>query len=648
MSATRIKGAEGVIIESQYFLELPKAPTKQTTSAERAGMIRYNSEWKSFEGVLEFTDGSVSYRRFANLDENGQLLTSQLPDSVTSGMQYIGTYSPLTDDIDPPLGGQYDKLPAPIAANSGQYYIVRGLYDAAQAHFKANNPTTPTVTFIPTNPSGQGNWIQIKYYVDTDPMNPSTGKVVIAAFGRIITASIPSTGHEGLTSLSTDTTLTAAFTTDVDKSSELALTDGDWIISDGSKQTRLRQSRVSISAGAVSFDRTYATTSGRAFSSSAGTVQTIIDNLVQDGLRRTGDSMYDDGGIGDGRLGVVYGTAAAPAIAFNSNPFNPTTNPGNDPTKWSETSTGIFRPATGSIGFSASGVERLRVSPTQLILYPSTGTAAAPNILFSATGNTALGINVTGNKIDFVSNSAVNVSLSQGLSTFNGNVVVTGNHTVNGNTTLGNDASASGDKVVVNSQSRFNGISTFAADAYLQNSANLLIFTGSTIRFNSANSPTTIDETNGLTFSQTGSTGNYNFILYNGASPQVVAKMTRNGFALPVMNPIDDSKGEDGMIAYSTQRNTVIQKSNGTWTTVGSGGGVITTFTTANWVLNGSYYTFTITNANIQQVSVQELSGVNYSPVEVDSVVISPTNAVLSVPASPDLRFNGRVIVQYQ
>ena len=73
MSAYTIKGAEGVVINSTYFLELPKAPTKQTTYAERAGMIRYNSEWKAFEGVIEFTDGSVNYRRFAQLDENGQL-----------------------------------------------------------------------------------------------------------------------------------------------------------------------------------------------------------------------------------------------------------------------------------------------------------------------------------------------------------------------------------------------------------------------------------------------------------------------------------------------------------------------------------------------------------------------------------------------
>lgn len=590
MSATRIKGAEGVIIESNYFLELPKALTKETTSAERAGMIRYNAGWKAFEGVLEFEDGSMNYRRFANLDENGQLLTSQLPDSITSGAQYIGTYSPISDDIDPPLGaGIYNKLPAPVTSNSGKYYIVRGLYDAALAHFNANSPTTSTVTFTPTNPSGQGNWIQIKYYIGVDPINPSTDKIVTSAFGRIISASIPSTNHEGLVSLATDSTLTAAFTSSTDRNSELALTDGDWIISTGTVQQRLRQNRVSISAGAVSFDRTFSTISNRSFSSSAGTVQTVIDNLILDGLRRTGDSMYDDGSVGSGRLGIVYGSAVEPSIAFNSNSFDSDTNPGTDPSKWSDTTTGIFHPATGSIGFSSSGVEKLRISPSQLTLYPVTGTAAAPNILFSNTGNTALGLNVTSNRIDFVSNSAVNVSLSQGVSTFNGNVNITGTITVGSGTTSVIQKNTS--------ELRFN----------MTNFDDVSVYDGTTLR----------------------------------------TKFNRYGVQLPVLNPIDNSVGVNGMIAYSSSLNAVIQKSNGVWSAVGSGGaGVVTTFTTASWVLSGSNYTYTITSPNIQNVQVQELSGSNYSPVQVDSIVISSTNAVLSVPASPDLRFAGRVIVQ--
>lgn len=645
MSASTIKGAEGVIINSTYFLELPKAPTKQTTYAERAGMIRYNSEWKAFEGVIEFTDGSLSYRRFAQLDENGQLQTSQLPDTVVSGMQWIGTYSPISDDIDPPIDATYAKLPAATTANSGQYYIVRGLYDAAVTHFRANNPTTATVTFTPTNPSGQGNWIQIKYYIDTDPTN-TANKIVVAAFGRIVTGSIPGTGHEGLVSLATDPNLTAAFTSVVDKTAELGLTDGDWVISDSTKNVRLRQNRISISAGAVSFDRTFLTSSNRPITGTSGTVQTIVDSLLLQGLRRTGDSMYNDGTQGAGRLGVTYGTATAPAIAFNNNVFDASTNPGVNPALWSDTNTGIFHPATGSIGFTASGVERLRVSPTQLILYPvTTSTASVPNILFSATGNTTLGMNVVGNTINFVSNGATNVSLAQGASTFNGTVLATGNITGNSNLTiLGNTilGDAGTDTLTVNAASTFAGTTLFN-NATNRFALGAVFSSGATLSFEGTNTATMTKTASELRFNM----ANFNDVsIYDGATLRT--KFNRYGIQLPVLNPINDAVGVDGMIAYSTQRNTVVQKSNGTWTTVGSGGGVATTFAIANWVLSGSYYTYTITNANIQQVSVQELSGSNYIPVEVDSIVISPTNAVLSVPASPDLRFNGRVIVQYQ
>lgn len=68
MSINRIRGDGGVIIDSKSFLELPKAPSKETADVIRSGMIRYNKEWKSFEGVLDFEDGSMAYRRFANLD----------------------------------------------------------------------------------------------------------------------------------------------------------------------------------------------------------------------------------------------------------------------------------------------------------------------------------------------------------------------------------------------------------------------------------------------------------------------------------------------------------------------------------------------------------------------------------------------------
>jgi len=163
------------------------------------------------------------------------------------------------------------------------------------------------------------------------------------------------------------------------------------------------------------------------------------------------------------------------------------------------------------------------------------------------------------------------------------------------------------------------------------------------ITLENASSPTVVAQTAGDLQFRMGSFGN--LTIMDGAV--IRTRFNRYGVQLPVLNPIDNAVGVDGMIAYSSQRNTVMQKSNGQWTTV-SGGGVEQAFTNASWVLNGTLYTYTITGTNIQAIQVQESIGSNFSPVEVDSIVISPTNAVLSIPASPDVRFSGRVIITYR
>lgn len=626
-SVYRIKGAGGVVIESNTFLELPKAVQKTTSDTKREGMIRYNTAWSAFEGAIKFSDNSVAYRRFAQLDDNGRLLTSQLPDSITSGLDYLGTYSPLSDDIDPPMtAGVYTPLPMASTTNQGDYYIVRGIMDAAQAHFVANNPSTATVTFTPTNPSGQGNWLEIKYYVDSNPSVPGT-KMVHAAFGRLITP-IPS-GHTGLASLATDTELTAAFSSSSTAATEKALTDGDWVILAATRVQRLRTSRVSILASAVSYDNSILNSSGRSVSSSAGTVQTIIDTILMEGLRRTGDSMVNNGGIGKGRLGITSGSVTEPSIAFNDGVYDPVTNPGTDPSKWTDTRTGIFRQAAGSIGISSSGTERLRIDTVGLKLYQGSGVnqVSNPAIQITGTGNTVpAGISAVNNTIYLTTNGKSQVEVADGTSTFNYNV------TVRGNTVLGD---ASTDTLVVTAASTFNNTS---------NRFNrLAIMPNGIITLENATTPSTIAQVAGDLKLTMGSFSDVT--IYDGAT--IRTRFNRYGVQLPVLNPIDNSVGVDGMIAFSPQRNTVMQKANGQWTTV-SGGGVEQSFTTASWVLSGANYTYTITGANIQSVRVQELVGSNYNQVEVDSVVISASNAVLSIPSSPDVRFAGRVIITYR
>lgn len=679
MSTYRIKGSDGVVIESDKFLQLPIAPTKSTADVQRAGMIRYNNGWKSFEGTLEFTDGSIEYRRFANLDDNGRLQSSQLPDSVTSGMKYIGTFSPISDDVDPPVvASQYDNLPQASTANSGNYFIVRGIYDAAVAHFKANNPSTSPVTFTPTNPSGQGNWIQVKYYFSADPYD-SSRKTITHSFGRIISASIPSTGHLGLKDLAGDVDLTKAFDSGNNPSSETALTDTDWVISDATKWTRQRQSRTSILAGAVMFDRTQMYSTNRLLADSpTGTVQNVVDSVLMYNLRRTGDAMYDAGTPGAGRLAFVYGTAVAPSITFNSNTFDSVNNPGIDPSKWSDNTTGIYHPnVAGGIGFTSSGTERLRIVPTQVIFYPNTsGTASTPSIVFSASGNTNLGILALNNKLQLVSNNTVNVSFENGLTNFYGSTNITGNSSVLGNTTLGDAAT---DTLTVNATSTFNApvsmkdvtminltvtgntiLGDASSDTLTVNAASTF---ASTSRFNALStfnngitlangSAFTFGGTNNAVVTKASTALNFNMSAFDDVTildgSTVRTKINRYGVKIPVLSPTVDTVGEDGMIAFSSDQKTVVQKVDGTWKPVGSGATIVN-FLTSTWVLSGSYYQLSYTGSGIKDVTVQlqETDG-SFSQVVVDSVNITSTGATVKIPSSPgDMRFAGRMLVVF-
>lgn len=477
-SVNRIKGDNGVIIESDKFLELAKAPTKKTPEVKRGGMIRYNKEWKAFEGALDFEDETVEYRRFAQLDDNGRLLTSQLPDYVTSGLRYIGTFNPILDDTDPPMGSQVDKLLPSDTENRGHYYIIRGLFDTAVKHFVSQRPTTSPATFIATNENGEGDWIEIKYYFGNDPANAETQKIVLSAFGRIIKSTIPAE-HEGLISLSTDDELTKEFTSDNDQSKEIALTDGDWIISTGDKWQRLRQSRVSILAGEVMYDRALMYNTNRVLTEAqTGTVQDMLDAFVLSALRRTGDSMMDNGSPAAGRLAFVYGTETKPSLTFNNDPYD-TKNSGINPEYWSDHTTGIFHPAMNSVGITAAGTEKFRVEPNYSIFYQNdiVNADTLPALQFNHKSNTKnVGISGIADTISFSVNDKSRVEFKKDVSNFYEDVYIVKTLTVDGNihgkssinieqngtigvdfTVKGNTVLGSGEtnKLNVNAKSRF-------------------------------------------------------------------------------------------------------------------------------------------------------------------------------------------------
>lgn len=148
-----------------------------------------------------------------------------------------------------------------------------------------------------------------------------------------------------------------------------------------------------------------------------------------------------------GTLKFASGNAASPGIAFNA-----------------EASTGVFWPGTGTLGFSTSGAERMRISSTNLLVgYTSdSGERLQVNGAAKIGGNLAVGGDaaVTGNTLLTgtlgVTGATTLSSLTFSSGTLSGNLSVggtlgvTGATTlsttlnVTGNTTLGNFSAASG------------------------------------------------------------------------------------------------------------------------------------------------------------------------------------------------------------
>lgn len=653
MSINRIRGDGGVIIDSKSFLELPKAPTKQTSDIIRSGMLRYNQEWKSFEGVLDFSDGTAAYRRFANLDENGKLLTSQLPDSITSGLQFMGTYDPISDDIDPP--NDYEALPAPEESLKGDYFIVRGIMDAAQAHYDINQPTTSPVTFVPVNPEGSGNWIEILYYIDRNPIEP-TIKIVTSAFARILVSAIPSTGHAGLINLAQDETITNPFDTSATPQNQTALTDGDWVIITETQNIRLRQNRTSITASSVLYDNTLMVASKRKFHTNAGTVQTTLDNVIIECLRRTGDSMMDDGSGAGGRLGIMYGSATAPSLSFNNMTYDPAADTGNVPSAWTDGNTGIFHPGTAMIGFSTAGVERVRITNNTLTLFQtSSNVVSAPILRFDSASNTNVGISGVGNIISFSAMDKTQVEFRNGSSLFHGDITVDGASTLTGVVNTGSDLNVTGNtnlksNLIVGTSSTntmtVNATSTFASDSTFNGTnnkfKNINLFDGGTFTFES---PTNSSNIKLVGADMRINMGNFaDLTVYDNGV--IRTRINRYGIQLPVLAVVDDSLGVDGMVAYSPTNKTSLQKVEGKWVPIGSGTVRENVFAIGDWVLSGSYYTLTVSASNIVVGEIQEqVSAGVYAKVEVDSVTYNGSTVVFSIPSTPDVRFAGRTLV---
>lgn len=486
-STHRIKGSGGVIIDSERFLELPKAPLKVNPDVIRAGMIRYNKAWKAFEGALEYSDGSLKYNRFAHLDDNGKLLTSQLPDYVVSGLNYKGTYDPVIDDVDPPrILNEYHPLEKPSANTNGYYFIVRGLFDQAVKHFIENKPTKSPVVFTPPNPSNpSAQWIEIKYYFkESSEFNASS---VTASFGRVIKSKIPASGHDGLLSLAKDNEL-GVFDTKNNIPAETALADGDWILSANNDWIRNRSHRTSILSSEVYFDeRNYLESKRIMPASTSPMVQSFLDAILMTHLQRTGDSMYDSGDIGSGRLALVYGNAKLPAISFNNKPYDPSTNNGTNPTQWSDSSTGLYRLEAGGIGLSVTGTARLNITDSQLTFFQNDKLKLneTPSFELSHPSNTSkIGLSafkdifyVLLDRTQKIEISKLKTILRNDSVEMTGNATVYENLTVRGNAGVGSDlkvdkntilGTSSANNLTVNATSNFNANADFKQNVTIE------------------------------------------------------------------------------------------------------------------------------------------------------------------------------------
>ena len=162
MSTYRIKGDDGVIVDSAKYLELPKGPDSARPTNPRAGMMRYNDQATSRgieASVIVESAGkqSLEWRRVAHLDKDGKLLTSQLPSTITGSLTYKGTWDADYNDVHETADDTSldDRLPS-AAGRVGHYYIVRTNGDGGVARGQAPTDLAP----VTSNPKyRKGDWI---------------------------------------------------------------------------------------------------------------------------------------------------------------------------------------------------------------------------------------------------------------------------------------------------------------------------------------------------------------------------------------------------------------------------------------------------------------------------------------------------------
>lgn len=404
MSTTRIKGDNGVIIDSKRYLELPKGTESDRAPTLRAGMIRYNhhasdTNKRGVEICVEIAGAtgsgtSLEWRPVAFTNPaTGKIDSSALPSAVLGSASYQGTWNASTNS---------PAIPAPGAA--GRYYIVSVAGNGGgAANLQAGDAPYKVGDWVVSTGS---RWDKIDYAattttaseVELSNANMRSGKHDIASANlvqvgmeRIVHSAVDrirgdqmensltfnnaasnaylrikdgAVGSPGL-SFSTDTN-TGIYKHGTD---ELAVTGG------GSRVLILGKNRIYV-------DKQIQSTGGSAAKPQYSFHQDLDCGMYRAESNQVGFATgavnrmtITDGGTFIRKTLLDTGAASAPTYTFNG-----------------DTNTGMYHPATDQLALVTGGADRLRlynsVADFNVKVRVPVGTAALPSYTFEGDDNT--------------------------------------------------------------------------------------------------------------------------------------------------------------------------------------------------------------------------------------------------------------------
>lgn len=393
MSTTRIKGVNGVIIDSKSYLELPKGEQSDAPASTRPGMIRYNfvpeGADPSGRGLQvavgpEPATGDTTPLEWRNvaLLVNGQLDSSMLPSSVQGKLEYRGTWNATTNTPALP------DLPNTTTGATGFYYIVTADGNGNGANDLVASDIADGYKIGDWVVSTGTQWDKIDYTA----ASTTAGNVALSSAAmrsgkhNMATAALAQIGFERLVYSSVD-----RITGD-----EM---EGTLTFDNASDSAYLRLKDGSASAPGLSFSQDTNLGLYRISSNSMGI--TTGNHLA---------ARFENAQIRHHLpLRSAPGTAAAPQFSF-----------------YDDTNMGMFRSADNRIGFSTDGVARVTIDSDKMQadnIRTDNGTTAKPAYSFTNDHDTGIRLLST-SQIALVAAGADRLVVTNTIADFNVNVKV--------------------------------------------------------------------------------------------------------------------------------------------------------------------------------------------------------------------------------